>query len=450
MSTNNKVIWTEGMLLRHQHFQQQEKYNQSITRQFNDLTQPYNWGIKSIKFDKNALALGKIIVTECSGIMPDGTPFDIPEQADTPLPLEIKQDCYNCLVYLALPLQKNRQYEVELKDKAPQHLNRYCPSAIVVKDNTSAEMEEATIYVARLYLRILLETDDRSQFSCIPIAQIKEGKPGKKILFEDNFIAPLLCCHGTPLLQEFINEVYALLSNRADMLVERLSTFTGRGGTMEIIDFVFLQIINRYIAIINHLAVDEGILHPLILYRYFLQIVGEFTTLTNEVKKLTEWPTYQHDNLSATFLPLIAQIRRSLNYIRDQTAISLLIEENKTYGTYLIHIDDNKLLEQADFILAVKADMELSELEQNFITHSKLGSIDNIETLIKTQVSGIGLHSLVMTPPEIPFHAGYCYFAVDTKSNYWLDVVASKGIALHIIGDFPGLKLEFWAIRRWV
>jgi len=29
-------------------------------------------------------------------------------------------------------------------------------------------------------------------------------------------------------------------------------------------------------------------------------------------------------------------------------------------------------------------------------------------------------------------------------------VITSKGFALHLVGEISNIKLEFWAIRRWI
>ena len=72
-------------------------------------------------------------------------------------------------------------------------------------------------------------------------------------------------------------------------------------------------------------------------------------------------------------------------------------------------------------------------------------------------MSGSGLRSLrrghatcalPVAPRQIPFHAGYHYFLLDNKSDRWEQLKQSGGLALHVSGNYPGLKLELWAIRQ--
>lgn len=39
------------------------------------------------------------------------------------------------------------------------------------------------------------------------------------------------------------------------------------------------------------------------------------------------------------------------------------------------------------------------------------------------------------------------YFQLDKTSPYWESLLTSSGFGFHITGNYPGLELEFWAIR---
>ena len=59
MSENNKTVWSEGMFLRPQHFQQYDRYVETLIRERCGGLQPYDWGIKTLKIDTQQLAMGK-------------------------------------------------------------------------------------------------------------------------------------------------------------------------------------------------------------------------------------------------------------------------------------------------------------------------------------------------------------------------------------------------------
>jgi type VI secretion system protein ImpJ len=63
------------------------------------------------------------------------------------------------------------------------------------------------------------------------------------------------------------------------------------------------------------------------------------------------------------------------------------------------------------------------------------------------QVPGIRLNALAVAPRQIPYHKGMIYFELNKNHELWKELEESGTIAIHFSGDYPGLELEFWAIR---
>jgi type VI secretion system protein ImpJ len=53
-----------------------------------------------------------------------------------------------------------------------------------------------------------------------------------------------------------------------------------------------------------------------------------------------------------------------------------------------------------------------------------------------------------VAPRQIPYHSGVVYFEMDADSPYWRKMTTSGGVAVHVSGQYPGLKMELWAIRN--
>src|SRR5262249_49946271 len=103
MSWSNKVIWSEGLFLRPQHFQQFDRYIEKLVRSRVAALRPYPWGITELKLKREMLALGKFAIEEAHGVLEDGTPFSIPDDADHPPPLDVPETTRNRVVFLTLP-----------------------------------------------------------------------------------------------------------------------------------------------------------------------------------------------------------------------------------------------------------------------------------------------------------------------------------------------------------
>ena len=70
-----KVAWSEGMLLRPQHFQQQDRFLYHTACQRHNLLNPHGYGVRELVMDQQAPALGQISLVKGTGIFPDGMPF---------------------------------------------------------------------------------------------------------------------------------------------------------------------------------------------------------------------------------------------------------------------------------------------------------------------------------------------------------------------------------------
>ena len=81
MSWHDKIIWTEGMFLRPQHFQQQDRYVQQLVDGRCDGLRPYGWGFTELELDSALLLQGKLALAACRGVLPDGTPFAVRSHA---------------------------------------------------------------------------------------------------------------------------------------------------------------------------------------------------------------------------------------------------------------------------------------------------------------------------------------------------------------------------------
>ncbi|MCU7886233.1 MAG: type VI secretion system baseplate subunit TssK, partial [Candidatus Thiodiazotropha sp. (ex Lucinoma annulata)] len=117
MSWMSRIVWSEGMFLRPHHFQQQERFLEHMVQaRCADLT-PFSWGFTHLKIDRQALALGRLAVESCRGVLPDGTTFDIPGNDNPPPPLDISADNKGAIVYLALPLSRPGIANVRFDDQ---------------------------------------------------------------------------------------------------------------------------------------------------------------------------------------------------------------------------------------------------------------------------------------------------------------------------------------------
>jgi len=206
-----------------------------------------------------------------------------------------------------------------------------------------------------------------------------------------------------------------------------------------------LQMVNRYEPVLAHLA-ESGLLHPEMLYRLCVAAAGELATFTSSSKRPPALATYRHDRLRESFEPVMAALRSSLSAVLEQGAIPIPIETKK-FGIRVASVADPTLFSTAVFILAARADLPAEELRRRFPSQLKIGTVENIHNLVNLSLPGLPMHAVPVAPRQIPYHAGFVYFELDQTNELWSQFKSSGGLAMHLTGDFPGLGLEFWAIR---
>ena len=444
MAENNRVIWSEGMFLRPQHFQQHDRYIESLINGHASGLQPYHWGIAKLKVDMRLLAMGQFALAECSGIFQDGVPFDLPEHDTLPKPINIPEEIQNCIVYLSLPARLEGSIEID-SDEKPNSLARYHAVERDVKDHNTNSNEVSPVVIGNLQTRLMLEPQERAGYICIGVARIVESRSDKNILLDDEYLPSLINCLTMPRVKNYIKEICGLLHTRGEALAGRVSE-SGRGGTAEISDFLLLQVVNRLEPLFEHLQ-HLPTLHPADFYRIAIQVAGELSTFTKKNKRPVSLPDYRHDDLQQTLSYVMEEIRDCLGMVLEQNAIPIPLTPPK-YGTRAAKIPDTNLLKDAFFVLAVNAQVSSEQLRSGFPGQVKIGPVEQIQQLVRSSLPGITVNSLPVAPRQIPYHAGFSYFELNKQGELWQQMYTSGGFAIHIAGDLPGLELEFWAIKN--
>ena len=443
MSENNKTVWSEGMFLRPQHFQQHDRYLENLLHERCGGLQPYDWGIKKLKIDLSQLGTGKFSIVECSGIFPDGTPFNLLGD-ELPKAISIPHDVQNNIIYLSLPVQRVGAVEVDT-DENGNNLARYHACEQEVRDANVASNATSAVTVAKLNTSLLLERQDRAGHHYIGLVRVIESRTDNNVILDEAYIPPTVDCNAVPQLKSYIKELYGLLHTRGEALGGRASE-AGKGGVAEISDYMLLQLVNRVEPLFEHLQ-NVPCLHPENFYRLALQLAGELATFCKPNKRPISFSAYLHDDLQKTFKQVMDELRDLLSRVLEQNAIFIPLTAPK-YGIRGAKLPDPNLLKDAVFVLAASAQVSIEQLRSGFPTQVKIGPVEKVNLLINNNLPGITIHALPVAPRQIPYHAGFAYFELNKQSEMWKQMHTSGGFAIHIAGEFPNLELEFWAIKN--
>ena len=439
----HKVIWQEGMLLRPQHLQHNDRYyHQQLNR--TRLLGSDAWGFLSLDIDLQYLNLGKLVVNQASGVLPDGSLFEL-TTAMAPLVLEVPANAGRQSVYLALPMTTGNQVETRTQE-APEVLARYIACDIEVTDSNAGRDARCQISCARPDLRLLLgEQPGDEVYVKLKIAQVLECSAEEGLRMEPDFAPTFIYVQGSGFVSSCLKEVISLLASRGDAIAERMG---GNGATAgaQIADFLMLQLINRTEPVLRHYLVQAQVRSEA-LFREMLSILGELATFASDSKRATQQVRYLHGDQGASFRGLMAGLRTVLSMVFEQHALELVLQQRQ-YGVMVCPVADLKLLGTATFILAVAAQCDSEELRHRLPAHLKIGPVERIRELVNLHLAGIKVKPLPVAPRQIPFHAGKTYFMLELSARDIAQLEQSGGFAFHVGGEFSELELTFWAIRN--
>ncbi len=443
MSVRNHIIWNEGLFIKPQHFQQMLRYHEYSLNQRSRRIRFNGYGFSEVAINPDELTFGKIGLIRASGVMPDGSVFDLPSEARLPDVLEIPDGTANQVVYLTVPRDKENLVNIT-SDFRDESGAKYLAAEIEVKDTSDPKGEFTNIQVGQLRTRLMMESEDRSSFSQLALCRVMEKHTDGSLRLDDKFIPTV--CYGTasPVVERYLSEMNNILAKRSDIIARRIGS-PGQGGVAEVTDFLMLQVMNRYRAEAKHYsgAVNS---HLEQIYLLFLDMVSELSTFDHERTFPDNLLAYDHDHPSACINQLVDKIKGYLNVDRPAMADSLPIIAGR-YGLYNIPVNDATVFHSADFILAIKADLPQDKLQKEVQQKLKMSSIENIDQLVRLAMPGIPLIQLPVAPRQLPFHAGYSYFRVDVNDSSYKAIHGSTGFSLHISGEISGLEMEFWVIR---
>lgn len=432
------------MFLRPQHFQAQDRYFEAFVAARHDRAMPYSWGFSELEIDRDLAELGKVAIRSARGVMPDGTPFAIPDDLPPPPSLAMGDDVRDQLVYLTLPPRQNGAIEFH-EGETPAPDARFVVGEAEIADNFSDERASEPIALGVPNLRLGMtpdQTDDRLLLGVVRVREVLN----KKVTFDDRYIPPVLDI-GAGRLKGAVKDIFGRVEQMVDDLALRAAE-SADGGQDTFRSFLLLQSLNRWSQILQHVAGMPAI-HPERLYEDFVGMVGEIATLLRKDRRPPPLPAYDHENLQACFDPVIDLLQMMLSGGIESSAEQLQLDSRGS-GQYLHVIKNRTMIRQSYLYLAVNAPTKsLDEVRARFPSISKIGSNTKMRELVSSSLqTGVPLRHTPTPPPQLRVLPGYIYFELDRSAPEWTDIQTAPAMGIFVADDWPELKLELWAVKQ--
>jgi type VI secretion system protein ImpJ len=452
MHRYHRIVWSEGLFLTPQHFQQWDLYQEAQAAERAAVANPWPYGVASIEIDREDLARGVFRLLSLNAIHSNGTLIRVPDIDPAPASLPFK-DAFDVRanamdIYIGLPARKVGWSNVILPGESGEVAGevRYAARAVSVPDENNGR-NERTIVRAEQNLKILLGTDVRDAFDALPIARIARSSAGGYQLLEE-YIPPLLAIKASPWLDRLVRLLLERLTARSSELAAR---FTEAGADARDITpanlraFLHFAVVNGAIPILAHYK--NGNAHPEDFYRFLAGLAGQLSTFNARRLHPRDVPMYEHENLGEvmTALERIVIDLLELEVSQGYVVIPLnLVGE----GRYSASIPKASLMEPGSALILTVSAEDLGEPQVlSGAARIILASQDRIQQKINNRLPGLPLHHMAVPPPAIPRRRGTYYFQLDARGADWDAIRAAMNLAVDVPKDLQGAQLELLGLE---
>ena len=444
-----KVLWSEGMFLTPQHFQQWDRCNARESWSRLEALFPGTFGVAELIISPAELASGNVVVKVCKVVLPDGTCVNVPEVDDTP-PARLLPESGNdggVGLYLALPEALPGRVSVQRQGKADaQGSPRFDEVTQTVEDEAGGG-DSQQISFAHRNLRLLLEGESIAGQINLKIAEFVRGPTGDWKL-SDRYVPPSLTLASAPILVGIVERLQATLAAKRSSLAEQRR---GRGkGRLEftaadVLGFWFLHTLNGTIPRLAHCLAHKNA-SPERTFGELSALAGELCTFADDSSPV-ELATYRADDLFGCFDEIASQIRNLLEVVVPTDHVSIPLEKLQN-TIWQGRIPPDTELDHAQYFLAICGELPNGLDAEGVARSLKLASSDAIKVVLRASLPGVELRHVPRPPPSVPSRADATYYRVVPQGEYWRQVIQSRLLSLHLPETLAGLNPELIAVKR--
>ncbi len=458
------------MLLTPHHFQQSDNYHEAQLESRVSSLVPHRWGVLDLRINRDAIANGSFELLSCSGVMPDGLSVNIPQASPAPPARPVGDHFASAAdhldVHLVIPSRRVGAANFQSNGSASsgsassgasngsgggaESVIRFLQEPATVIDETTGENEQQ-IAVARANFRLVFGDELREGYSSIKVGELERTTTGQLSL-RDTYVPPALDISSSPWLTNLVRQLVEFLIAKSRTLGERRHQSSSGRALFTTDDGMVLWVLptlNSAIPVLAHLF-RTPVVHPERLYTEMAKLAGSLMTLVfdRHPKGLVR---YEHNDLYNTFRQLDMEIRDLLDRVDPKRYVPIpLVQERPSL--HVARVNDDALLREAEFFLAVGANIPENRVIERVPFAIKIADRDGIDAAINNALQGVSL-THVTPPGQIPTRAGLHYFRLDRNdrdlalTRFWDRIIALKTISVWVADEFPEARLEMYAIK---
>ncbi|CAG4892702.1 type VI secretion system baseplate subunit TssK [Paraburkholderia saeva] len=441
-----KPLWARGIFMTPQHFQQQALWEQYANDQIARMSSPDAWGVIDVALDTQALAIDRLLLSRLTARLRDGTFIDsetsdwLPAArslADVPANVE----AVTVLAGVALvDAQGGNCVEPGEKPARPRRSTR---EFLHVVDINGEGKEE--ISVERQMVALLFDFEQAGDYVTSPVARLVRTPQGRFAL-DESFVPPCLFLSASTRLTQRMRRLSEILTAKSASLAVRRKERSDQIADYAVSDvslFWLLHSVNSTWPELARLAQAPG-QHPERLYAVLARLAGSLLTFST-TETLQAIPAYDHGAPEPVFAELESLIRALLDAVIPSRVVPIALERLRT-SMWLGRIKEERLTEDVDYYLSVRAAMPAHALLEQLPALCKMGAPDEVEHVVNSAMPGITLRPVSRLPAAIPVRIENQYFAVDSSDPAFERMIAARACQIYVPGSIPEAELELYAV----
>ncbi|MBD8654062.1 type VI secretion system baseplate subunit TssK [Oxalobacteraceae sp. CFBP 13730] len=457
----SRVLWDEGLFLRPQHFQQQERYHEARLNQTACALHPYCWGVRKLTVDLDALRNDVLRLEALSLLFPEGEVYRAPNGDLLPPQVrlaDLPPDLQSVTYHAALPALRthgdNCASEAgdvsDASEGAEGDLRfaRYQRDTHETHDLYSSAAEAPVTYL-RKALRLVADGDSLDAYDSFPLLRLRRVATGG---FEPDpgFIPPSLSIDAVSgpgmglygalvrLMEKLQAKVAALYG---DLREPSRNVVEIRGG--DVSSFWLLHTASAgYAALAHYLHHRE--LHPERLYGALLHLAGGLMTYSRSYR-LGDLPAYVHADPAPQFARLDSIIRDLLDTVISSRYFTIALQHERA-SYYHGALDSGRITPQTTLYLAVAADMPALRLVETVPLQFKVGAPEDVDRCVLSALPGVRLLHAPQVPSAIPVRPDMVYFVLEARALLYEAMLKAQAISVYVPNGLRELRLELIAV----
>jgi type VI secretion system protein ImpJ len=455
------IHWHEGLFLEPHHLQAFQRTILHHVWGGPRQHAPFTYGVIEARLSQDELAEGRIRFDPLHVILPGGTVFSFPQDAELPS-LDIKNAFQTrpagFTVGVALPLWRRlRQNTIPFGEAltGPAPKIRYRAHEEMVADENAGSNEQP-LQVLRLNGRLVFSDDDLDGMEFLPLVRVLPKTSEDEVSTrsaDPQFVPATLLLRGSPTLFRLVRDLAGAVTAVRNQIGEQLasSPFDLRalqGAQFEQMNR--LRCLSRSASLLNSLVDDSGVRQGCAgrvpTYEVYLALQDLLAELSSiyPAKRVFMWEPYNHDDPYPSFADLNLKIRAFLHPSGTNfRKFNFALERGHFFGTI-----------PAGFFQNITGCYLSIETEGDATALARLAEDrDNFKLLPASFVEELAVRGLILkeernVPADLPLRAGQFYFRVDTGASsplVWERFQAEPRAAVHFQDpDLTRYRLAFY------